>query len=99
MLFFANIDICIFKLIYIQYLIYRYYCRYKRDKLERQVAEANALKEMSDRRQARVETVVGRELGEPDLATFRAYVLRRQELLKAQRACEEAEKAILPSAS
>ena len=63
------------------------------------MAEANALKEMSDRRQARVETVVGRELGEPDLTSFRAYVLRRQELLKAQRACEEAEKAILPSAS
>ena len=72
--------------------------RYKRDKLEGQVAEANSLKEMSDRRQERVEAVLLRELGDQEVTTFRTYVLRREELLKAQRACEEAEKAILPSA-
>lgn len=48
---------------------------------------------------ARVKTVVGRELGEIDLTTFLAYILRLQVLLKAQQAREEAKEAGLLPAS
>lgn len=71
--------------------------RYKRDKLEQQLKEAKALKEMSDRRQERLEKVLSKELGDQEVASFRGYVDKREELMRSQRACEEAEKSILPS--
>ena len=72
--------------------------RYKRDKLTCQLTEAKMLKDMSDRRQERVEKILLKNLGEPVLASFKDYVARREELLRSQKACEEAERSILPSA-
>ena len=66
--------------------------RFKRDKLCLQLREATSLKEMSDRRQERVE----RSLQGQQLDTFRGFVAKREQLLRAQRAVEEAERSILP---
>ena len=70
--------------------------RYRRDKLTTQLQEAVQLKEMSDRRQVRVEECLRRYAGEQELARFRQYVARREQLLQEQRACEDAERSILP---
>jgi hypothetical protein len=52
---------------------------------------------MSIKRQQKVEDILQRELGETILYTFRGYITKREELLRSQRACEEAERSILPS--
>jgi hypothetical protein len=70
-------------------------CRYRRDKLAVQLQEAVQLKESSDRRQRRVEDSLRRQAGEAELALFRQYVARREQLLQEQRACEDAERSIL----
>jgi hypothetical protein len=36
-----------------------------------------------------------RQAGEAELALFRQYVARREQLLQEQRACEDAERSIL----
>ena len=53
---------------------------------------------MSDRRQLRVEECLRRQAGESELARFQQYVARREQLLREQRACEDAERSILPDA-
>jgi len=69
--------------------------RFRREKLAAQLAEAQELRRMSDRRLARVEAVVARELGEEQVEQLRRYVGRKEELLTSQRACEDLERAIL----
>ena len=72
-------------------------CRYRRDKLARQLREAQELRAMSDRRMANVEVVIkkGLEEGEEEVELFRSYISRKEELLISQRACEDLEKNIL----
>jgi hypothetical protein len=53
---------------------------------------------MSDRRQERVEEALRSQAGPQELARFRQYVARREQLLREQRACEDAERSILPDA-
>jgi len=69
--------------------------RYKRDKLVKQFTEAGDLKSMSDRRKRNVESIIEKHLTTEDLETFRTYIDRKEELLTAQRACEDSEKNIL----
>ena len=69
--------------------------RYKRDKLVKQLSEAGDLKAMSDRRQKNVETMIEKHLTSDHLDTFKTYIDRKEELLTAQRACEDSEKNIL----
>ena len=69
--------------------------RYKRDKLVKQLSEAADLKAMSDRRQKNVETMIEKHLTSDHLDTFKTYIDRKEELLTAQRACEDSEKNIL----
>ena len=69
--------------------------RYKRDKLVKQFTEAGDLKSMSDRRMKNVEGIIEKHLTSEDLETFRTYIDRKEELLTAQRACEDSEKNIL----
>ena len=69
--------------------------RYKRDKLVKQFTEAGDLKSMSDRRKRNVESIIEKHLTPEDLETFRTYIDRKEELLTAQRACEDSEKNIL----
>jgi len=69
--------------------------RYKRDKLVKQFTEAGDLKSMSDRRMKNVESIIEKHLTSEDLETFRTYIDRKEELLTAQRACEDSEKNIL----
>ena len=69
--------------------------RYKRDKLVKQFTEAGDLKSMSDRRMKNVESIIQKHLTPEDLETFRTYIDRKEELLTAQRACEDSEKNIL----
>jgi len=73
--------------------------RFKRDKLETQLKEAHVLKTMSDRRQERVESLLRTHLDDAHVHDFRGYIARREQLLRSQRACEEAERSILPSSS
>ena len=68
---------------------------FKRDKLVKQFNEAAALKEMSDRRMKNVENIIEKHLTSDDLATFKTYIEKKEELLTAQRACEDSEKNIL----
>jgi len=69
--------------------------RYKRDKLVRQFNEASMLKDMSDRRMKNVQTIIEKYLSSDDLGTFKNYIEKKEELLTAQRACEDSEKNIL----
>ena len=69
----------------------------RRDKLVKQLNEAEGLKSMSDRRKKNVEHIIATQLTSDDLNTFNAYIERKEELLVAQRACEESEKNILSS--
>ena len=69
--------------------------RYKRDKLVKQFTEAGDLKAMSDRRMKNVESIIEKHLTPEDLETFRTYIDKKEELLTAQRACEDSEKNIL----
>merc|ERR1711973_372984 len=69
--------------------------RYKRDKLVRQFNEASTLKDMSDRRMKNVQTIIEKYLSSDDLKTFKTYIDKKEELLTAQRACEDSEKNIL----
>ena len=69
--------------------------RYKRDKLVKQLSEAGDLKSMSDRRMKHVETIIEKHLTSDDLETFKTYIDKKEELLTAQRACEDSEKNIL----
>jgi len=69
--------------------------RYKRDKLVKQFTEAGDLKSMSDRRMKNVESIIQKHLTSEDLEIFRTYIDRKEELLTAQRACEDSEKNIL----
>ena len=70
-------------------------CRYRRDKLARQLREAQELRAMSDRRMANVEVVIKKGLEEGEVELFRSYISRKEELLISQRACEDLEKNIL----
>jgi len=69
--------------------------RYKRDKLRKQLDEAVELKRMSDRRMKNVERIIEKHLSEDDLGAFKNYIEKKEELLMAQRACEDSEKNIL----
>lgn len=69
--------------------------RYKRDKLVKQLNEADDLKRMSDRRMKNVENIIEKHLTSDDLAAFKTYIEKKEELLTAQRACEDSEKNIL----
>jgi len=69
--------------------------RYKRDKLVKQLNEADDLKRMSDRRMKNVENIIVKHLTSDDLAAFKTYIEKKEELLTAQRACEDSEKNIL----
>merc|ERR1719357_473424 len=69
--------------------------RYKRDKLVKQLNEADDLKRMSDRRMKNVENIIVKHLTGDDLAAFKTYIEKKEELLTAQRACEDLEKNIL----
>jgi len=69
--------------------------RYKRDKLVKQLNEADNLKNMSDRRMKNVENIIEKHLTSDDLAAFKTYIEKKEELLTAQRACEDSEKNIL----
>merc|ERR1719219_874367 len=69
--------------------------RYKRDKLVKQLNEAAELKRMSDRRMKNAEAIIEKHLTSDDLESFKSYIQRKEELLTAQRACEESEKNIL----
>eukprot|EP00092_Neocalanus_flemingeri_P028530 GFUD01030983.1.p1 GENE.GFUD01030983.1~~GFUD01030983.1.p1 ORF type:complete len:714 (-),score=140.02 GFUD01030983.1:82-2223(-) len=69
--------------------------RYKRDKLVKQLNEADNLKRMSDRRMKNVENIIEKHLTGDDLAAFKTYIEKKEELLTAQRACEDSEKNIL----
>ena len=42
-----------------------------------------------------VESIIEKHLTSEDLETFRTYIDRKEELLTAQRACEDSEKNIL----
>ena len=55
------------------------------------------LRRMSDRRMANVETVIKKSLegAESELEIFRSYISKKEELVTAQRACEDLEKNIL----
>ena len=86
----------IFKTICDKFL-YRIFFRRKRDKLSHQLEEAHLLRDRSNKRQVKVEDILSRELGDQVLHTFRIYISRREELLRSQRACEEAERSILPA--
>ena len=52
-------------------------------------------KRQSDRRQKNVETMIEKHLTSDHLDTFKTYIDRKEELLTAQRACEDSEKNIL----
>ena len=71
--------------------------RFRRDKLASQLKEAQELRRMSDRRMANVETVIKKSLegAESELEIFRSYISKKEELVTAQRACEDLEKNIL----
>merc|ERR1712062_134171 len=69
--------------------------RYKRDKLVKQLNEAAELKRMSDRRMKNAEAIIEKHLTSDDLESFKTYIQRKEELLTAQRACEDSEKNIL----
>ena len=69
--------------------------RFKRDKLVKQLNEAGDLKGMSDRRMKNVEGIIEKHLTSDDLETFKTYIDKKEELLTAQRACEDSEKNIL----
>ena len=69
--------------------------RYKRDKLVKQLNEAAELKRMSDRRMKNAEAIIEKHLTSDDLESFKTYIGRKEELLTAQRACEDSEKNIL----
>ena len=71
--------------------------RFRRDKLASQLKEAQELRRMSDRRMANVEAVIKRSLEAPEseLELFRSYISKKEELVTAQRACEDLEKNIL----
>jgi len=69
--------------------------RYKRDKLVKQLNEAGELKRMSDRRMKNAEAIIEKHLTSDDLESFKTYIERKEELLTAQRACEDSEKNIL----
>ena len=71
--------------------------RFRRDKLASQLKEAQELRRMSDRRMGNVETVIKRSLegAESELELFRSYISKKEELVTAQRACEDLEKNIL----
>jgi len=69
--------------------------RYKRDKLVKQLNEAGELKRMSDRRMKNAEAIIEKHLNSDDLVSFKTYIERKEELLTAQRACEDSEKNIL----
>ena len=71
--------------------------RFRRDKLASQLKEAQELRRMSDRRMGNVEAVIKRSLegAETELELFRSYISKKEELVTAQRACEDLEKNIL----
>ena len=69
--------------------------RFKRDKLVKQLNEAAELKRMSDRRMKNAEAIIEKHLTSDDLESFKTYIQRKEELLTAQRACEDSEKNIL----
>ena len=71
--------------------------RFRRDKLASQLKEAQELRRMSDRRMGNVEAVIKRSLegAESELEIFRSYISKKEELVTAQRACEDLEKNIL----
>ena len=71
--------------------------RFRRDKLASQLKEAQELRRMSDRRMGNVEEVIKRSLegAETELELFRSYISKKEELVTAQRACEDLEKNIL----
>merc|ERR1712088_757225 len=71
--------------------------RFRRDKLASQLKEAQELRRMSDRRMANMEAVIKRSLEAPEseLELFRSYISKEEELVTAQRACEDLEKNIL----
>ena len=71
--------------------------RFRRDKLASQLKEAQELRRMSDRRMGNVEAVIKRSLegAESELELFRSYISKKEELVTAQRACEDLEKNIL----
>ena len=69
--------------------------RFRRDKLARQLEEAQELRRMSDRRMERVEEAIRKGLEEDALEVFRSYIAKKEELVTAQRACEDLEKNIL----
>ncbi len=51
---------------------------WRRDKLARQLGEAEELRRGSDRRMERVEGVVKDKLGDTELQLFRSYIARRR---------------------
>merc|ERR1719510_1785140 len=69
--------------------------RFKRDKLVKQLNEAAELKRMSDRRMKNAEAIILKHLTSNDWESFKTYIERKEELLTAQRACEDSEKNIL----
>ena len=69
----------------------------RRDKLVKQLTEAETLKSMSDRRKKNIEQIIQTLLSSDDLDTFGVYINKKEELLIAQRACEDSEKSILSS--
>ena len=69
----------------------------RRDKLVKQLTEAETLKSMSDRRKKNIEQIIQTLLSSDDLDTFSVYINKKEELLIAQRACEDSEKSILSS--
>ena len=61
----------------------------------KQLNEAGELKRMSDRRMKNAEAIIEKHLNSDDLVSFKTYIERKEELLTAQRACEDSEKNIL----
>jgi len=69
--------------------------RFHRDKLNRQLGEAQEIKKNSDRRMANIVIFMQKYLTEEEVDNFKMYIKQKEELLKMQRAYEDSEKTIL----
>jgi len=69
--------------------------RFHRDKLNRQLGEAQEIKKNSDRRMTNIVLFMQKYLTEEEVDNFKMYIKQKEELLKMQRAYEDSEKTIL----
>ena len=69
--------------------------RFHRDKLTRQLGEAQEIKKNSDRRMDNMIIVLQKYISEEEIDDFKKYIRQKEELLKRQRAYEDSEKIIL----